>query len=659
MTDSHPSKESPSEAAPEPASGQVARFADLDLPEALLAGLDAVGYETPSPIQIQAIPHLLAGRDLVGRAPTGTGKTAAFSLPLIAKADLRSAAVQILVLTPTRELALQVSEAMQTYASRLKGFHVLPVYGGQDYAPQLQKLKRGVQAVVGTPGRVTDHLRRGTLKLGGLRAVVLDEADEMLRMGFVDEVEWILEQTPAERQVILFSATMPKEVQAIARRHLKDPQEISIKAKTATADTIRQRCWMVRGVRKMEALTRLLEVEPVDGVLVFARTKSSTTDIAERLEQRGFRAAALNGDMAQRQREQTVDRLKKGTLDVLVATDVAARGLDVDRISHVINFDVPYDTEAYIHRIGRTGRAGRKGEAILFVGPREQRMLGAIERATRQKIKPLQLPTVEAVREVRLNGFKDKITEALGDSKLHFMRELVTGYQQEHEDVPLEDIAAALAALAGAGAALRSKEPAAEGEGYGTSAGDEPAAAPGRPPRRRQARGGDEGFDRYRLEVGHDHGVAPGNIVGAIANEAGLDAANIGRVEIRDDHSTVQLPVGMPAEVFRDLQKVWVCGQALKITRIDEAGGGFKRKERDASGDKRSFASKKRKPHSKSNASGRHESKAGKKDSTRSASKSSAKSSERSSSKLGAKPTAKPKKRHKKKDLKKRARKAT
>lgn len=623
----------------------MTRFADLDLPPELLAGLDAVGYETPSPIQIQAIPHLLAGRDLVGRAPTGTGKTAAFSLPLLAQADLRSAAVQILVLTPTRELALQVSEAMQTYASRLKGFHVLPVYGGQDYGPQLQKLKRGVQAVVGTPGRVTDHLRRGTLKLGGLRAIVLDEADEMLRMGFVDEVEWILDQTPAERQVILFSATMPKEVQAIARRHLKDPQEISIQAKTATADTIRQRCWMVKGVRKMEALTRLLEVEPVDGVLVFARTKSSTTDIAERLEQRGFRAAALNGDMAQRQREQTVDRLKKGALDVLVATDVAARGLDVDRISHVINFDVPYDTEAYIHRIGRTGRAGRKGEAILFVGPREQRMLGAIERATRQKIKPLQLPTVEAVREVRLNGFKNKITEALGDSKLHFMRELIRGYQAEHADVPLEDVAAALASLAGAGAALRSNEP--KAENYDSSGDDAQQAAPGRPPRRRQSRGGDEGFDRYRLEVGHDHGVAPGNIVGAIANEAGLDAASIGRVEIRDDHSTVQLPVGMPPEVFRDLQKVWVCGQALKISRIDAPGGGFKRKARDSASDKGAHGTKKRGPRSKSNAT-----------EERQRAKPSGPNAGKRSPQTAADKTAKPKKRHKKKDLKKRARKA-
>lgn len=642
MTDTKP----PAEAVK---SSDATRFADLELPAELLAGLDAVGYETPSPIQIQAIPHLLAGRDLVGRAPTGTGKTAAFSLPLLARTDLRSAAVQILVLTPTRELALQVSEAMQTYASRLKGFHVLPVYGGQDYAPQLQKLKRGVQAVVGTPGRITDHLRRGTLKLGGLRAVVLDEADEMLRMGFVDEVEWILEQTPAERQVVLFSATMPKEVQAIAQRHLKDPQQIAIKARTATADTIRQRCWMVGGVRKMEALTRLLEAEPVDGVLVFARTKSSTTDIAERLSEKGFRAAALNGDMAQRQREQTVERLKRGNLDVLVATDVAARGLDVDRISHVINFDVPYDTEAYIHRIGRTGRAGRTGEAILFVGPREQRMLGAIEKATRQKIKPLQLPSIEAIRKIRLDRFKDKITETLPDTKLHFMRELIREYQQEHEDVALEDVAAALALLAGADAALRKKEPVpTEGQSERSAPYDD-SPAPGRPPQRRAARGGDDGFDRYRIEVGHDHGVAPGNIVGAIANEAGLDAANIGRVEIRDDHSTVQLPVGMPPEIFRDLQKVWVCGQALKISKIEYA----ERPPRDRTPRTRSEG----RPQARKGAGADPGAK--RRSTKKSNSKSYPEASKKKSQPAAGSTAKATKKRHKKKDAKKRARKST
>jgi len=368
------------------AKNPLVTFRDLKLPATIQAALDDVGYEMPSPIQAEAIPHLLAGLDLLGHAPTGTGKPDAFDLPLLSRIDPNSNSVQILTLTPTRELAIQVAEAFQRYAAHMGGFRVLPIYGGQEYSGQLRQLKRGVTVVVGTPGRVMDHMRKGTLKLDKLQALVLDEADEMLRMGFIDDVEWILEQTPAERQMALFSATMPREVERIARRHLRNPQEVSIKQRTATAETIRQRYWMVSGLHKLDALTRILEVEPFDAILMFVRTKTATSELAERLEARGYAAAAMNGDMAQSQREQMVERLKKGSLDILVATDVAARGLDVDRISHVINYDIPYDTEAYIHRIGRTGRAGRQGDAILFVATRERRMLYAIEKATRQKI---------------------------------------------------------------------------------------------------------------------------------------------------------------------------------------------------------------------------------------------------------------------------------
>ncbi|MGI9323633.1 MAG: DEAD/DEAH box helicase [Pseudomonadales bacterium] len=540
-------------------------FSDLNLPPPVLAALDAVGYETPSPIQVQAIPILLKGHDLLGHAPTGTGKTAAFALPLIARTKVKQIQVQTMVLTPTRELALQVAEAFQTYAAKVKGFHVLPIYGGQDYGPQLQRLRRGVHVVVGTPGRIKDHLRRGTLKLDDLKTIVLDEADEMLRMGFVEEVRWILEQTPKNRQVALFSATMPKEVQAIAKRYMHEPREISIKAKTATAETISQRYWLVGGLRKLEALTRILEFEPIDGVLIFVRTKSATAELADRLEARGYAAAAMNGDMAQRAREQTVERFKRGVLDVLVATDVAARGLDVSRISHVINFDIPYDTEAYIHRIGRTGRAGRAGEAILFVAPRERRMLAAIERATRQKIEPLQLPTTETVNNKRIADFKQRISDTLAAGELAFMQNLVEQYQQEH-DVPALDIAAALAQISMGDASLllkKDKAPKPHAD-EGSRGRHEPELR-----KRRSSAAGRHDFELFRLEVGLEHGAQPGNIVGAIANEAGLGSDQIGRVRLEQTHSTVELPVGMPNEIFRDLKKVWVCGQALNISRVN------------------------------------------------------------------------------------------
>jgi ATP-dependent RNA helicase DeaD len=535
-------------------------FRDLKLSEPLLRVLDEIGYETPTPIQSQAIPLLMNGRDILGHAPTGTGKTAAFALPLLSGIDVRNKNIQVLTLTPTRELAIQVAEAFQHYASHIKGFHVLPVYGGQEYGGQIRQLKRGVQVVVGTPGRLMDHMRKGTLKLGGLQAVVLDEADEMLRMGFIDEVQWILDQTPDKRQMALFSATMPREVERIARRYLNNPAEISIKARTATAETIRQRYWQVSGLHKLDALTRILEVEPFDAILMFVRTKTATMELAEKLEARGYAAAAMNGDMAQKHREQTVERLKKGSLDIVVATDVAARGLDVDRISHVINYDVPYDTEAYIHRIGRTGRAGRRGDAILFVAPRERRMLAAIEKATRQKIEQMVLPSTEAVNNKRIADFKQSITNTLSLGELGFMQGLVEQYRQEH-DVPAVEIAAALAKM---------------------TIGDKPMLlGPDKntgKARIKPVRDVEGGAQRYRIEVGHVHGVKPGNIVGAIANESGLDGEHIGSIEIEADYSLVDLPAGMPKDIFMDLKKVRVCGQAMNISLYDEAKAPRKRK---------------------------------------------------------------------------------
>ncbi|MEL0049090.1 MAG: DEAD/DEAH box helicase [Gammaproteobacteria bacterium] len=555
-------------------------FESLNLLPALVQTLEQLGYEAPSPVQAQAIPHLLAGHDILGHAPTGTGKTAAFALPLLSRLDLKKKPVQIMVLAPTRELAIQVAEAFKTYAANIKGFQVLPIYGGQDYGGQIRGLKRGVHVVVGTPGRVMDHMRKGTLKLDQIQAMVLDEADEMLRMGFIDEVQWILEQTPDSRQMALFSATMPKEIEKIARRHLREPQEVSIKAKTATAETIRQRFWLVGGMHKLDALTRILEVEPFDGVLIFVRTKIATTELAEKLEARGHAAAAMNGDMPQKQREQMVNRLKAGGLDILIATDVAARGLDVDRISHVINYDIPYDTEAYIHRIGRTGRAGRQGDAILFVAPRERRMLGAIERATRKKIEPLTLPSTDTINNKRIADFKQRITDTVNQGDLAFMRGILEQYQHESDLPPLE-IAAALATLSlGKRSLLIKPESKARSE------------RENRPRQRREERGEGTGrassrkrsgkasplvapehdMELFRIDVGHVHEVQPRNIVGAIANEAGLDAQNIGRIDIRDDYSIVELPIGMPKPIFADLKKAWVCGRKLNIVRVDTKG---------------------------------------------------------------------------------------
>ncbi|MGD8934173.1 MAG: DEAD/DEAH box helicase [Gammaproteobacteria bacterium] len=549
----------------------VTAFNQLALTKPLLSALDAVGYETPSPIQAQTIPLLLQGRDVLGQAQTGTGKTAAFALPLLSGLDLKQKYPQILVLAPTRELAIQVAEAFQKYASHMKSFHVLPIYGGQDYRTQIRALERGVHVVVGTPGRVMDHMRRGTLKLHKLSALVLDEADEMLRMGFIDDVEWILEQTPPERQIALFSATMPQQIRRIAGKYLNDPEQITIKSKTTTVDTIRQRFWPVSGVHKLDALTRILEAEAFDGMIVFVRTKTSTVELSEKLEARGYASAPLNGDIPQNQRERTIDNLKKGKLDIIVATDVAARGLDVERISHVVNYDIPYDTEAYVHRIGRTGRAGRKGDAILFVAPREKRLLGAIEKATRQKIEMMELPSTELINDKRVVKFKQRISDTLANEDLGFFSQLVEQYQQEH-NVPAIEIAAALAQLLqGDTPFLLQHKPERQTADRFDREESHSRKKPARKERDRSARKDSQpeaGMDRFRIEVGRSHGVQPGNIVGAIANEAGIESQYIGRINIHDDYSLVDLPEGMPKEIFNDLKYVWVSGQQLRISRL-------------------------------------------------------------------------------------------
>ncbi len=576
------------------------KFSDLGLPESLMQALRTVGYEVPSPIQAMTIPPLLAGRDLIGQAQTGTGKTAAFALPALAQLDLVAGKPQVLVLAPTRELAIQVAEAFQKYATHIMGFQVLPIYGGQAYQPQLSALKRGVHVVVGTPGRVIDHLERGSLDLSKLRCLVLDEADEMLRMGFIDDVEAVLKKTPESRQVALFSATMPAQIKRIAQTYLKDPIEISIKSQTATAENIRQRFWMVSGINKLDALTRILEAEPFEAMIVFARTKLGTDELAEKLAARGFRAAAINGDVDQKMRERTIQRLKDGQIDILVATDVAARGLDVDRISHVLNYDIPYDTESYVHRIGRTGRAGRKGEAILFVAPRERGMLGAIERATRQKIEQMNLPSVDAVNERRVAKFVDRIEAALASDDLSVFRGLVERYEQE-KNVPMVEIAAALAQMVQGKTPLLLSQPTRPERAFepretrdsrpvrdhgSREHGERPQferserAPREHTPRDRSAP--ETGMQTYRIDVGHQHGVQPGNIVGAIANEADLEARFIGRIDIRDDFTLVDLPDGMPDDLMQHMQNVRIASRPIRL-RVAEAA------DIDAPSRKRSF----------------------------------------------------------------------
>ena len=545
-------------------------FGDLTLAEPVLKAVEKLGYETPSPIQAQIIPFMLDGKDVLGQAQTGTGKTAAFALPLLSRINLKQKQPQVLVLAPTRELAIQVAEAFQGYASQLNGFHVLPIYGGQDYSIQLRQLKRGVHVIVGTPGRVMDHMRKGTLKLDQLTTLVLDEADEMLRMGFIDDVEWVLERIPEKRQIALFSATMPTVIRKIAQKYLHNPEQVTIKVKTTTADNIRQRYWLVSGTHKLDALTRILEAEDFEGMIIFVRTKTSTIELAEKLEARGHSASAINGDMSQQLRERAINHLKQGKLDILIATDVAARGLDVDRITHVVNYDIPYDTESYIHRIGRTGRAGRTGDAILFVSPRERRLLSNIERATKKKVEEMQLPSTEVINNTRISRFKQRITDTLVTNELSFFTQLIEQYQTEH-NVPALEIAAALAKISQGSTPLLIKD---IPKRVRKERSERPARQSGerdRKPKRSRDRNSDIKMELYRIEVGNSHGVKSGNIVGAIANETGIDGDHIARIKIEENYSTVELPAGMPKELFQELKKVRVAGQQLNISSMDKA----------------------------------------------------------------------------------------
>jgi ATP-dependent RNA helicase DeaD len=551
-------------------------FADLGLGDAVLRALKDVGYESPSTIQAETIPPLLAGRDLVGLAQTGTGKTAAFALPILDRLDVRQKSVQALVLAPTRELALQVCEAFQKYASQTKGVHVLPVYGGQAYGVQLSALRRGVHVVVGTPGRIMDHLEKGTLDLTELKFLVLDEADEMLNMGFAEDVETILADTPDSKQVALFSATMPTQIRRLSKKYLNDPVEINVKGKTQTANNITQRYMIVSYPQKADALTRILETENFEGMIVFVRTKNETETLAEKLRARGFSAQAINGDVAQVQRERTVNQLKAGKLDILVATDVAARGLDVERISHVVNFDIPTDTESYVHRIGRTGRAGRSGDAISFVTPRERYLLKHIEKATRQSLTEMRLPSVEDVNTTRLARFDDQITAALGDARqIEIFRDVVNHYVRNH-DVPEADVAAALAIVSQGDTPLL-LDPAAERSRPTFTDRADKVERPSRGGRS----GGDDRFDKgqrrprhetgkamkaYKIQVGKRHKVEPRQIVGAIANEGGLSRGDFGAIKIQPDFSVVELPADLSPEVFKKLEHTRISGKLIELS---------------------------------------------------------------------------------------------
>ncbi len=576
-------------------AGDEQTFADFGLDDRLVHAVKDLGYEHPSPIQSATIPALLEGRHVVGLAQTGTGKTAAFALPILSQLDPKQKTPQALVLAPTRELALQVCEAFESYAAQMTGVHVLPVYGGQGYGVQLSALRRGVNVVVGTPGRIMDHLDRGTLDLSELRFLVLDEADEMLKMGFAEDVETILKDTPADKHVALFSATMPSQIRRISKKYLDDPVEVTVKASKQTTPNITQRYLMVSYPQKVDALTRILEVENFEGMIVFVRTKNETEMLAEKLRARGFSAMAINGDIVQAQRERTVDQLKSGKLDILVATDVAARGLDVERISHVINYDIPTDTESYTHRIGRTGRAGRSGDAISFVTPRERHLLRAIEKANKNTLTQMSLPSVDDVNATRLSRFDDDITQALASEKVDFFRDVVTHYVGEY-NVPEVDVAAALAVvLRGDQPLLLEPEPerprfedrknrdGGSKEGRGSRFDDRDRGPQGgqkwkrddRPGRDASPRRGrsDVDYATYRIAVGKRQRVEPRQIVGAIANEGGLGRQDFGHIDIRMDYSLVELPSNLPSETWDRLRSTRISGQLIELTRDGGPGG--------------------------------------------------------------------------------------
>ena len=554
-------------------------FASFGFAPELLDALTAIGYQEPSPIQKAAIPELLLGRDLVGQAQTGTGKTAAFALPMLANLDPEQRSPQVLVLTPTRELAIQVADAFKSYAANTPHLRVLPIYGGADFRDQIVRLKRGVQIVVGTPGRVMDHMRQGTLDLSGLRSLVLDEADEMLRMGFIDDVEWVLEQLPSQRQVVLFSATMPPEIRRISHKYLNDPAEITIRTKGADSSRIRQRYITVNGPQKLEALGRVLEAETKEGVIIFARTKAITVTVAEALEAKGYDVAVLNGDVAQNQRERTIERLKTGTVDVLVATDVAARGLDVDRITLVVNYDIPFDSEAYVHRIGRTGRAGRTGDAILFVTPRERRFLGGLERAVGRPIEAMEIPSNATINQNRLDRLRQRLCDSLVSEGREEERALLSEILQrvgQESGVSPEQLALAALQLAvgphpllvqGDESWIRQSGGGRDGRDGRRQERQGPGGQQGRRGPREQSGPPESGMERFRIEVGWRDRVKPGNIVGAIANESGLNGRSIGRIQIFDTHSLVDLPQGMPEDVFQGLRRLKVMNRELQISR--------------------------------------------------------------------------------------------
>ncbi|WP_453984229.1 DEAD/DEAH box helicase [Brevibacterium casei] len=570
----------------ESTSETIPTFAELGLHPEVLRAVESLGYESPSPIQAATIPALIDGRDVIGLAQTGTGKTAAFALPVLshlAEAGRAEDGPFALVLTPTRELALQVAEAFTSYATNLDDFSVLPIYGGQSYGPQLAGLKRGAQVVVGTPGRVIDHLKRGSLKLANLQHLVLDEADEMLKMGFAEDIEEIFNATGDSRQVALFSATMPTSIHRLTGKYLNDPEEVRVAAKSQTGSNIRQRYLMVQHSHKLDALTRILEVEEYDGIIMFVRTKQATEELAEKLRARGFKASAINGDIPQQARERTVEMLREGKIDILVATDVAARGLDVERISLVVNYDIPHDTESYVHRIGRTGRAGRSGEAILFITPREQRLLGSIERATKQKVEPLTLPSVEELTNTRVEKFTKRIDDALATTELSELATVIEQYELSR-NVPATDIAAALASMVLESNSLKA-EPMPE-----PARGKQGRDRDGKPGRERGGRSR-EGMVTYRLAVGRNERVQPGSIVGAIANEGGITSKQIGHIDIRSNHTLVDLPEDLDPGVLRKLAHTEIQGRPIDI-RPDSGRPGrpFKKRNFDKQpGDNRNF----------------------------------------------------------------------
>ena len=560
-------------------------FADLDLNDALKKALIDKNFLTPSPIQLQSIPLLLEGRDLIGLAQTGTGKTAAFGLPILQRLSMDIQGPQALILAPTRELAIQVGAHIESLCVYMKNVRVTVLCGGQDYRPQLQKLREGAQIVVGTPGRILDHIDRGTLKLDALKTFVLDEADEMLRMGFIEDVESVLSKLPEKRQIVLFSATMPSQIRQIGTRYLKNPASVEIRMDTATVKSIEQRFLFASQPQKPDALLRVLAVEEHQGVIVFVRTKSSTEEVAEILQKHGHRAMAIHGDITQNLRERIVAQFKLGAIDVLVATDVAARGLDVERVTHVINYDMAHDCETYVHRVGRTGRAGRSGVTILFVTPRESRMLTSIERHTRQRIEKVTIPTDYMIQTVRQQRFMANITERLTHENLPSYRRIMDEYLKT-SDVSAVDVAAALALLINkdmpwdqkfVGHASASPVKEARIRPHGDSAksprsysnNEKPKWSAGE--RKSSKDTSSVQQELYRMDVGRVHGVKPGNIVGAIANEAGLQSRYITGLKINDDHSTVRLPKGMDKSLVHGLNKAWVCGRQLKLTLIGAA----------------------------------------------------------------------------------------